>query len=293
MEAAASGLPVVATDIRGCRQVVEDGVNGRLFPLKDVSGLVGAIQELGSDTELRDRMGEASRRLAEKSFDERQVVEKVMGTYRTVAEQKGLAWEMMAVPQEVALRVAVPSDARAIAELHRRMIASGFLSTLGTGFLEFLYRALINSPGAVVYVAESAGVVGGFVAGTSDTGAFYKEFLRKHTFGAVLRLLPSLLRPANIARILETLRHGGEEARADAELLSMAVAPALRRRGVGADLVSHLQEWAGEHGIDAMKVVVGAENETAAGLYRRCGFSDERIMEVHRSEKSMELIWYR
>ena len=33
MEAAASGLPVVATDIRGCRQVVEPGVTGALVPV--------------------------------------------------------------------------------------------------------------------------------------------------------------------------------------------------------------------------------------------------------------------
>jgi glycosyltransferase involved in cell wall biosynthesis len=59
MEAAASGLPVIATDIRGCRQVVEHGVNGFLFPVKDVEGLTGAIARVGADGEMRSRISRA------------------------------------------------------------------------------------------------------------------------------------------------------------------------------------------------------------------------------------------
>ena len=43
MEAAASGLPVVATDIRGCRQVVDDGATGLLVPVRDAGGLRDAL----------------------------------------------------------------------------------------------------------------------------------------------------------------------------------------------------------------------------------------------------------
>jgi glycosyltransferase involved in cell wall biosynthesis len=49
MEAAASGLPVVASDIRGCRQVVSDGVNGLLFPVRDVDAPTAAIARVGED----------------------------------------------------------------------------------------------------------------------------------------------------------------------------------------------------------------------------------------------------
>lgn len=81
MEAAAMSLPVVATDIRGCRQVVEHGVNGLLVPLGDVAALTDAIRTIGSDMALAQQMGKAGRHKAEAEFDEREVVERVMSTY--------------------------------------------------------------------------------------------------------------------------------------------------------------------------------------------------------------------
>lgn len=90
MEAAASGLPVIATDIRGCRQVVEDGMNGLLFPVKDVDALTAAIDRVGSDDELRSQMSRASVDRARAHFDERQIVTRVMGAYAEVASRKGL-----------------------------------------------------------------------------------------------------------------------------------------------------------------------------------------------------------
>jgi len=90
MEAAASGLPVIATDIRGCRQVVEDGVNGFLFPVRDVDALTSAITRVGDDPDLRSAMSAASVERARVHFDERQIVIRVMGSYAEVAERKGL-----------------------------------------------------------------------------------------------------------------------------------------------------------------------------------------------------------
>jgi glycosyltransferase involved in cell wall biosynthesis len=89
MEAAASGLPVIATDIRGCRQVVEDGVNGYLFPVRDVDALTAAITRVGDDEVLRARMSRASVDRARANFDERQIVDRVMGAYADVARRKG------------------------------------------------------------------------------------------------------------------------------------------------------------------------------------------------------------
>ena len=84
MEAAACGLPVIATDIRGCRQVVSDGRSGLLVPLRDPLRLAAAIEELVVDPAQRRRMGSAGRRKAEEEFDDRAVVSKTMAAYERV-----------------------------------------------------------------------------------------------------------------------------------------------------------------------------------------------------------------
>ncbi|HET6775384.1 MAG TPA: glycosyltransferase, partial [Acidimicrobiales bacterium] len=53
MEAAASGLPVIASDVRGCRQVVDHGVTGLLVPVRDGAALAQAIRALGEDPDRR------------------------------------------------------------------------------------------------------------------------------------------------------------------------------------------------------------------------------------------------
>ncbi len=82
MEAAATGLPVVATDIRGCRQVVDHGRTGYLVPLGDVDAIVAAIEEIAGSAELRGRMGCAARHKAESEFDQQVVIDVTIATYR-------------------------------------------------------------------------------------------------------------------------------------------------------------------------------------------------------------------
>ena len=93
MEAAASGLPVIATDIRGCRQVVEDEVTGLLVPVTDPGALRAAILQLAEGevgANLRREMAAAASQKAPREFDERDVVARVKDTYAWVAERKGI-----------------------------------------------------------------------------------------------------------------------------------------------------------------------------------------------------------
>lgn len=81
MEASASGLPVVATDIRGCRQVVDDGRTGLLVPARDAAALGQALAALVDDPDRRRALGRAARARAESEFDERRVLARVLDTY--------------------------------------------------------------------------------------------------------------------------------------------------------------------------------------------------------------------
>jgi glycosyltransferase involved in cell wall biosynthesis len=82
IEAAACALPLVTTDVPGCREVVTDGVDGLLVPVKDAGALARAIARLHDDPSLRARLGEAAREKALSQFDERSVIARTIGVYR-------------------------------------------------------------------------------------------------------------------------------------------------------------------------------------------------------------------
>jgi glycosyltransferase involved in cell wall biosynthesis len=87
MEAAAMGLPIVATNIRGCRQIVDDGLTGVLVPPKDGRALANAIERLVEDPEMRASMGRAAAVKARSEFDERRVIDLTLDVYaRLLAE---------------------------------------------------------------------------------------------------------------------------------------------------------------------------------------------------------------
>ena len=84
LEAAACGLPIVTTDAPGCREVVRDGVNGLLVPVRDAAALAAALEKLIGDAALRCRMGEQSRVRAETEFGLETVIAQTLAVYREV-----------------------------------------------------------------------------------------------------------------------------------------------------------------------------------------------------------------
>lgn len=68
VEAMAVGLPVVATDVGGTREVLEDGVQGFLVPVRDWRRMADALHELARDAALRWRLGEAAQKHAAERF---------------------------------------------------------------------------------------------------------------------------------------------------------------------------------------------------------------------------------
>lgn len=81
LEAAAAGLPIVASDIPGCKEVVKHGKNGFLVKNEDIKGLVGAFEALINDKELRHKMGAKGRQIAEKEFSVNKVVKETIRVY--------------------------------------------------------------------------------------------------------------------------------------------------------------------------------------------------------------------
>jgi len=82
IEAAACALPLVTTDVPGCREVVSHEQDGLLVPVKDGAALARAIARLQDEPALRERLGQAARAKALAEFDERMVVGRTLDVYR-------------------------------------------------------------------------------------------------------------------------------------------------------------------------------------------------------------------
>jgi glycosyltransferase involved in cell wall biosynthesis len=83
LEAAAMGKAIVTTDHPGCREVVADGENGLLVPVKDARALAAGIQALLENTPRREDMGRESRRRAETMFDVALIVRQTLAVYES------------------------------------------------------------------------------------------------------------------------------------------------------------------------------------------------------------------
>ena len=93
MEAMALGKPVVATDVRGTRELVENEKTGLLVPYGDVSALAAAMGRLLTDREFASRVGEAARLRVEREFDENLVVGRLKDIYRSALSSAAKALE--------------------------------------------------------------------------------------------------------------------------------------------------------------------------------------------------------
>lgn len=88
LEAGACGLPLIATDVPGCREVVQEGHNGLLVPVRDPQALARALAKLIQDEKLRAQMGQASRELILNEFSDHIVLNRTLQVYQTLSIPK-------------------------------------------------------------------------------------------------------------------------------------------------------------------------------------------------------------
>lgn len=89
MEAMASGIPVVATDVKGCRDAVIDGQTGLLVPCGDVDSLTKAMCRLINDAPLRKTLSVNARQWAVNHFDQRTINTRIRQTYEYFLKTAG------------------------------------------------------------------------------------------------------------------------------------------------------------------------------------------------------------
>lgn len=92
LEAAAMGRPLIASDAVGCRDAVDDGVNGFIVRTRDAADLASQIARFAElDSQARQAMGQASRAKVEREFDERIVVDTYRGLLRGLAARRSIS----------------------------------------------------------------------------------------------------------------------------------------------------------------------------------------------------------
>jgi glycosyltransferase involved in cell wall biosynthesis len=87
IEAAACALPLVTTDMPGCRDVVTDGQDGLIVPVRNASALAAAIRTLHDNPNWARQLGQAARNRALAEFDERIVISRTLDVYAELLPQ--------------------------------------------------------------------------------------------------------------------------------------------------------------------------------------------------------------
>lgn len=87
LEAMSTGRAIITTDAPGCRETVQEAINGFMVPVRDVDALVRAMERFIQDPDLAVRLGKESRRLAEERFD-------IHGVNQVILETMGLSRDL-------------------------------------------------------------------------------------------------------------------------------------------------------------------------------------------------------
>jgi glycosyltransferase involved in cell wall biosynthesis len=89
LEAAAMARPIITTDAVGCREVVDDGVNGYLCKVRDAEDLAAKMEQMLSlSPRQRSEMGQRGRAKMEAEFDEQIVIDKYLAAIEEILAQR-------------------------------------------------------------------------------------------------------------------------------------------------------------------------------------------------------------
>jgi glycosyltransferase involved in cell wall biosynthesis len=84
MQAGAMGLPCIVTDINGCNEIIENGVNGIIIPPKDSESLYNAMVELYQNKQKREKMADIAREMISSRYDQQLVWDALLKEYQSL-----------------------------------------------------------------------------------------------------------------------------------------------------------------------------------------------------------------
>lgn len=168
-------------------------------------------------------------------------------------------------------------DAERVAELHHAAMGASLWAQLGVPFLAALYRSLVDSPLFIGFVYVEDGEVKGFIAGSLDTGAMYRDVLRRRwQFFTPPAILGVLRKPSLLRKLVETARYGDVSGGEDVpgESLFCSFVPDLRGKRVSGHINKVLFDELAARGHAAVKISTEVDNEGANRQLQSWGFAE-------------------
>ncbi len=187
-------------------------------------------------------------------------------------------------------------DVKQLVHIHRQEIHLGFLTSLGEGALGLLFSMAAESKNSLLVTlrdVENDKLIG-FLLGTLDTGAFYKDFLRRKFFNAVLVLLPKVFSFSTVKKLVEVLFY---PARKDiqefpkTELLDIAILGEYQGQGLAKKLFMKFADQLKNTGIKEFKITTGEKLERAQRFYESLGAVKVASIEVHEGQKTIVYVY--
>ncbi|GAI01963.1 unnamed protein product [marine sediment metagenome] len=190
------------------------------------------------------------------------------------------------------IRLAQKNESWQIAEIHKKEIKKGFLSSLKKSFLEKLYSAIIESQFSFCIVAQEKDQVIGFVAGTTNIDKLYSYFLKKYFFQSVFVLLPKIFSFKSLKKIFETLFYPQKEKKLPkAEFLTIALKKGFQGQEIGSQMLQKFILEMKSKKVEVFKVIVGEELKPAIKFYEKNGFQFLKNITIHGEQPSRVYIY--
>ena len=180
--------------------------------------------------------------------------------------------------------------------IHQAEIAQGFLSSLGKKALAMIFEVAANGRSGILLVAfaKEDPKPCGFLLGTVDTGAFYREFMVRKGVTAVFQLLPKLLSIDKIRKVLETLFYPAKQdvqVFPAAELLDIAILADHQGTGLAQALFQQFVQILAQRSFTEFKITTGERLFRAQRFYERLGAEKAAEIEVHKGQKTLVYVY--
>lgn len=116
------------------------------------------------------------------------------------------------------------------------------------------------------------------------TGSVFREFYREHRYAFLVAEQDGIILGYAMSRILRRLKLRGFGVKKIGHIMSIAVHPDYRRRGIGGELLARTMETLWENGASELRLEVRASNQLARDMYRKVGFREDRVVEGYYSD---------